>query len=195
MSQEHRSHFNKISSQWDDMVDQNVDLLPFLEKFGINPYDRVLDVGAGTGRITAVLQNLVSHPIQITAMDIANEMLFQSRKRVSGEVALLCTDICFPGLKPFQFEKIICYSTFPHIKNKQKSLHQLYQLLKPGGKLLIFHTKCSIFLNAFHQKLANIVCADEMPRAKELADMCKLAGFIIVNAIEQPDLYWIELSK
>ena len=194
MSQLHREYFNQLSGQWNDMVQLEMDLQAHLIEFGVKANDRVLDVGAGTGRLTCQIASLVGVDGKVLAVDIANEML-QKVDRSNKNTICLCSDACYNALKNELFDKIICFSTFPHILNQTLALNEFYRLLKPNGKLLIFHTKCSRQLNTFHHDLNDVVCHDELPKADMLEQMAKSAGFVSQKTVEHPELYWVECSK
>lgn len=176
------------------MVRVEPDLKKHLMEFGVQANDCVLDVGAGTGRLTFEISNLVGGNGTVLACDIANDMLRQI-DHLKLNTFCLCCDAAFPALKGENFDKIICFSTFPHILNKHAALREFYRLLKPNGKLLIFHTKCSRQLNTFHNQLNSVVCNDELPSGAELEQMAIDTGFRPIKTIEHPELYWVESYK
>lgn len=195
MSKEHRKYFNELSSQWDQLVQWDDDLESHIDAFGIDASDYVLDVGAGTGRLTTILQKKVQGSGAIVAVDIAEEMLKKGHGRFASTTIRIATDICHAGLKGNLFTKVICFSTFPHIINKRAALCEFYRLLKPNGKLLILHTKCSRELNSFHSSLQNIVRRDEIPPVEVLKVLGRSCGLVPIRSVERPDLYWAEFAR
>jgi len=103
----------------------------------------------------------------------------------------MCSDACLLGLRSSSVQKIICYSTFPHLKNQQAALREFFRILAPGGKILIYHNCCSRRLNTYHAQINDIVAFDKLPKAERLADMLRQSGFEQINVVEQPKLYRI----
>jgi len=194
MSKEHRYYFNELAKSWHNKHSSE-ELYEYMQQFGIRSDDVVLDVGAGAGALTSLLVKLITAG-RVVAADISERMLNAARKNLAAnEVFYLCTDACNLAFAKNTFDKIVCYSTFPHICKPQCALHEFYRVLRPGGVILIFHNCCSRKLNHYHAKRPGIVSFDKLPKSEQLQTLMQKAGFSESKTIEQPDLYWVEARK
>ncbi|MCK4815562.1 methyltransferase domain-containing protein, partial [bacterium] len=75
MSKAHREYFNQIAPEWNDKVTYLPLLKEYIVRFGVLAGDRVLDIGAGTGRLTEQLIDLVGQRGLVIGADIAENML------------------------------------------------------------------------------------------------------------------------
>jgi len=105
------------------------------------PHDRILVVGAGTGRDVFPLLS-AGHPV--TALDIAPRALrtLQERARSAGrEVATIHASIDAADLAPSAFDVIVfswfCFSYLMGAGNRLKALERSRDALRPGGRILI----------------------------------------------------------
>ena len=57
--QAHRNYFNQLAHEWDSLVSFEPILFDYLNQFGVSNGDRILDIGAGTGRLTKLLSGMV----------------------------------------------------------------------------------------------------------------------------------------
>jgi len=196
MSKNHREYFNQIAPEWNANVSDDPMLQDYLIRFGVSTGDRVLDVGAGTGRMTAHLVDLVGPQGLVVAEDISDQMLKEAKRLLRGKTAhFTCADACTLSFLDDSFDKVICFSTFPHIRQPLAALQQMQRILRPGGKLLILHTCCSRQLNQFHASLNGVVCHDVLPRAQDMTPLLQQAGFKKKIIIENRELYWVEAIK
>lgn len=172
------------------------ELRVYLARFGVSPGDRILDIGAGTGRMTGFLLNMVSPGGCVVAQDIASGMLLELRRLLSPRSpALVCDDACRMSLKTSFFDKILCFSAFPHFTDQSAALTEFYRILRPGGRLLILHTASSARLNAFHAGLEGAVSQDRLPAPSEMIPLLSASGLELCDAEEKDDLYWVEAQK
>lgn len=196
MSLSHRLYFNRIAPMWDQMVSPENRLKDHLVRFGVQSGEKVLDVGAGTGRLTRILVELTGANGRVMAGDISDQMLKNAAQKISNPSChFVCADACFLAVQENSFDKVICFSTFPHIVQPVKALQEIYRVLRPGGKLLVLHACCSRKLNAFHASLNDVVCHDNIPRADRLAFLLRQTGFTAIHMDENPQLYWVEGEK
>jgi ubiquinone/menaquinone biosynthesis C-methylase UbiE len=196
MSKAHRDYFNGLASEWDTMVEDLPVLRDYLIRFGVSQGECILDVGAGTGRLTKYLLDLTGPDGWVVAEDVAEQMLFQAGKSIDTEtVHFVCDDVCGLALKSNSFDKVICFSIFPHIPHPQKALSEICRVLRPGGRLLILHTSGSHELNHFHASLNVVVCQDELLPATEMVPLIRKAGLMERVIEERENLYWVEAEK
>ena len=116
---------------------QYINGMALVEKLNISTRHKVLDVGCGTGRLTLKLASKVDH---ITGID-------PSPKRI--EVAYRKLTRMNPGNIKFElgssddidrygedvFDVVYMNAVFHWINDKEEALDDIYQVLKPGGKL------------------------------------------------------------
>jgi demethylmenaquinone methyltransferase/2-methoxy-6-polyprenyl-1,4-benzoquinol methylase len=194
MSQSHRFFFNDRADSWHNKTAQDA-LIRAMSQFGMRGNDRVLDIGAGRGALTLPLSTLVKTGF-VVAADLSDKMLCCAKKNLNVDRALyVCADACAIAFPDEVFDKIICYSTFPHIQKPLCALSEFLRILKPRGKALIFHNCCSRKLNHFHAKLPQVVSFDKLPKSQQLQALMSAVGFREIKTIERPDLYWVEAEK
>ena len=196
MSKAHREYFNRLAPEWNTTVSDEPMLGDYLHRFGILRGDRVLDIGAGTGRMTKHLARLVGDDGCVVAEDSACAMLREGKRVIGNEQPnWLCDDASALALKDSVFDKVICFSTFPHFLDPLAVLKEMYRVLRPGGKLLILHTCSSQQLNEFHASLEGVVSNDRLPSIQEMIQLLNKTGFVSEETIENDDLYWVKAGK
>ena len=195
MSVAHRQYFNQLAANWEQIVSHDENLQRLMVRFGISAGDRVLDLGAGTGRLAKYLVGLVGKKGMVVAEDFSEQMLLQANSVLRNGVEFTCADISNLSFKEGCFDKAVCFSTFPHLPSPKKALTEINQVLACGGKLLILHTSCSRKLNTFHAHLDGVVRNDILPRIDKLSVLFEQNGFIPLTLQENPQLYWAEAQK
>ncbi len=107
----------------------------------IEPYvgDRVLEVGAGIGNMTRVLYGREL----IVATDVELPYLHMLRNRFSRNPTIkvekldLNSDDCL-ALQHYSFDTVVCLNVLEHIEDHEGALQRLFEILKPGGRLVLF---------------------------------------------------------
>lgn len=184
--------FDRLAARWDtlnpeDLQDAAINRgLDFIEPL---VGKRVLDVGCGTGILTRrILARIFDG--SICALDYSPAMIATSQGKLpDSRVTWLCRDLHDNGLSADSFDVVCCYNAFPHLVDFSRTIEEFYRLLKPNGRLLIWHDIGREKLNELH-KQAHASVADHllMPVA-ELTALCELAGLKVAEGIEEPDFY------
>lgn len=108
----------------------------------LKPGDSVLDIAAGTGDLSALFSQKVGSRGKVILSDINDSMLNIGRDRMidkghSHNTAFVQANGEYLPFKDNTFDCISIGFGLRNITDKSKALHAMYQVLKPGGKLLV----------------------------------------------------------
>jgi SAM-dependent methyltransferase len=107
---------------------------PVLAEFvrGLGRAERVLDLGCGDGRLSALLD-----AGQLTLADVSAVALERARRRVpQARVVELDPDAPLP-LADGAFDLVLCAETLEHVRDVQLLLSEARRVLSPGGRLAL----------------------------------------------------------
>jgi demethylmenaquinone methyltransferase/2-methoxy-6-polyprenyl-1,4-benzoquinol methylase len=185
--------FDNHAASWDDDTQKIQATLDRLDKLGemlpINPGQKVLEVGCGTGQITEWLAQRVKSEGCITAVDFSNEMLAKARQRNIPNFECLHFDVCVEPLPEKKFDVALCFHVFPHFRDKEFALKNIASSLKPGGKLIVLHLAGSEKINSFHTGVGGAVAHDFLPIRAEWEALAATAGLNIKKFVDKEDLF------
>lgn len=185
-----RAYFDRHAPSWDEMLKYNeriTELLEVVSWFGLEEGHWVLDVGTGTGILLPLIQQAIGPKGMLVGFDFSLKMIEMAKLReFLGKKMLFTADANSIPIQSNLFDRVICFSAFPHFSNKLNALKEMTRVLKRGGLLFIAHLKSVEELNQFHKNLGEPVSKDLLPSPQTLKNMMKDVGFIEVNIINQP---------
>jgi len=131
-----------------------------LERLQLRGDEVVLDAGCGSGKVTAMLVELVPDG-RVYAVDQSPSMVEHTQQALGERVTALCQDLTELSL-PEQVDAVFSNATFHWIPDHPKLFGRLAAALRPGGQLV---AQCGGFgnIDAFR------VLADEVARSGEFA--------------------------
>ena len=194
--------FDGIADKWDGWEDLDLvaeKLAVGLDELGLGPDEVVLDVGCGTGNLTLALLEKLSDAGRVVAVDISPAMLAKAREKVrDSRVSWHVGDALRLPIANETFDRIICFSVWPHFTQLAAVTQELRRLLRPGGALHVWHTSSRATINAIHAKAGEAVANDVLEPAAATARLfeeCGLAPYAIedddsrylVSALKRPD--------
>jgi demethylmenaquinone methyltransferase/2-methoxy-6-polyprenyl-1,4-benzoquinol methylase len=140
--------FHSVASRYDLMND----LMSFgihrlwkrfvIELSGARPGMRILDVAGGTGDLAGALAERVGSKGHVVLADINSSMLARGRERLTnlgrvGNLSYIQANAeCLPFLANY-FDRITIAFGLRNVTRKEIALRSMYQILKPGGQLLV----------------------------------------------------------
>jgi trans-aconitate methyltransferase len=187
--------FSKISQNYEnDSIVQKSASQNLLELLDIQESDNVLDLGCGTGHISALIKGKTN--AQVVGVDPAAGMIEKAIERYGAE------GISFHHLSVEQleyqehFEIIFCNSAFQWFKNPEPALQRCYDSLKYNGRIAIQaparERYCPCFLEAIEAVKTNpqtkkIFAGFSSPwlfleTAQDYKELFERAGFNVKNS-------------
>ena len=192
-----RQYFNQRAAVWDETVAEKdtTKLERMAKRLNIKPGATLLDVGTGTGVFLPFLLNEIGTGGRIIASDFAEKMLRKARaKGFDGNIDYLHSDVTNIPLRNEIFDIIVCYSSFPHFRDKPRALAEMNRILKKGGRLLICHTSSRAKINEIHRQIP-VVKIDILPDKDEMQLMLSAAGFTEIKVDDNSDSYLASARK
>jgi phosphatidylethanolamine/phosphatidyl-N-methylethanolamine N-methyltransferase len=109
-----------------------------LERLGLKPGDRVLEVGVGTG----LSLPLYPRSVRITGIDVSREMLEKARARVARRRldnvdALLEMDAEAMAFPDASFDKVVAMYVVSVVARPARLLEELHRVCRPDGEIFI----------------------------------------------------------
>jgi ubiquinone/menaquinone biosynthesis C-methylase UbiE len=106
-------------------------LLPLL---GDVAEKKILDVGAGTGRMSA---SLAKHGAKVTALDVSPKMLERIKLKVKKNIVTVVGDAENLPFAKESFDIVIAAFLIVHLKNPRQFFDEAYRVLKDGGIFVV----------------------------------------------------------
>lgn len=192
-----KDFFNRVADSWDQRSQHDMNKVEaILDMTQIAEGSRVLDVGTGTGVLVPSLSERVSSAGYVKAVDVAERMIeIAKKKNRFGNVLFACEDALAPAQDEAPFDYVICYSMFPHFKDKKWAVERLAQKIRVGGKLVIGHSQSREAINSLHRRADQAVSEDHLPPMKILREYFQVGGLRVLAEIDNQDMFVIVGEK
>jgi demethylmenaquinone methyltransferase/2-methoxy-6-polyprenyl-1,4-benzoquinol methylase len=171
-----------------------------LEQWGIKHGMTVLEPGCGAGQLTVRLAEAVGKEGQIIALDISEQMLSQTWKRIEDtglrdRVSLHHCSLEEYDADPESVDMVVAYRVFPHLDDIPAALEVVARALKPGGSLFINHPEGREKINQFHMDIGGAVANDLIPHEEELREYLEAAGLRLQTLVDNDGIYHTRAVK
>jgi len=114
---------------------------PVLDRVGIRPGERVLELGPGPGAFTVEAARRAGTEGRLIAVDIQPRMIAQVEKRIQQagltNVETHVADAYHLPLEDGSVDRAFLVTVLPEIPNQARALAELRRVLRPGGLLSI----------------------------------------------------------
>lgn len=157
----------------------------------------VIEPGCGTGRLTAILADVVGPEGFVHALDISPKMVEAARQRVGTcrNVCVECAAIEGCSFHSQSYDVVVCHNVFPHFDNKPAAVARLASALKIGGGFIVFHFMSAAEINDMHRKAHTSVLNDLIPPEPEMRRIFEVAGFQVELIKDDEEGYLLSATR
>ncbi|MER7934621.1 MULTISPECIES: methyltransferase domain-containing protein [unclassified Streptomyces] len=144
MSDDHthvQEFFTARAAGWDSRFpDDGPAYAAAVAELGLRPGDRVLDAGCGTGRALPPLRTAVGPSGQVIGMDLTPAML-QAAVRAGRhrDGRLVLADVAALPVRTESLDAVFAAGLIAHLPQPGRNLRELARVVRPGGRLALFH--------------------------------------------------------
>lgn len=157
------------------------------------PGDTILDLGCGTGGLSAYLAELVGPEGMVMGVDLDKERLQLARQSYGGIKNLSFSEGSyshFPGIRSQTYDIIFSNYVIQWIPDKDNAFQNMYTSLKSDGKVAAQYVSYlyPFMLNAFQElnpeKAEQLTDMFNFEERVKIEQYCSAAGFHIINSYE-----------
>ena len=185
-----QQEFNQwaAAGRGDEMEDHHSDITDqTLELMGLQPTDRILDLGCGTGWASRRMARIATAG-EVVGLDVADEMLRRAAQASSGikNVRYVWGSAEKIPAADNAFSKVLSVESFYYYADQGKALDELRRVMAPGGRLFIL-------INLYKDNHYSLRWVGELKvpvqalSEAEYLEMLKQHGFEHVEARRIPD--------
>lgn len=145
-----REYFDNLANKWDSFAHHDPrKLRTIIQVCDLHPRQRVLDVACGTGVLFPWL--LAYNPALLLGIDISEGMTRVARQKYYDNRLYVMT-MDYYQIETGGFDRIIIYNAYPHFFDKEQLVKKTYNLLAPGGRFVVAHSRGRESLNEMHTR-------------------------------------------
>lgn len=151
----------------------------------------LLDMGGGTGRASAGLQNDIDH---LVICDLSTPMLQEAKEK--GIHNLVQASITHLPFAAETFDRMMVIDALHHMPDQEGSIRHMMRVLKSGGRLLIEEPDIRLFavkLIALMEKVALMKSTFHTP--DEIKDMAERHGGNVELDSDGKGSAWVMIDK
>jgi ubiquinone/menaquinone biosynthesis C-methylase UbiE len=189
------AYFDGIADKWDgweDLPSLSTRIAAGLDELGVGPAETVLDAGCGTGNLTRELLARLSPAGRVVAVDFSPRMIERARRKVMDpRIRWLIADVGRLPIPDASCDRILCFSLWPHLDDRDAAAAGFGRVLKPGGFLHIWHLAPRDKINAVHTGAGEPIGRDLLPPAEETAALLSRHGFAVTGQVDDEEHYLV----
>lgn len=154
---------------------------------------RILDAGCGVGGTSIYLAKKYPN-INFIGLTIVPEQVklakkFAKENRVSSNTEFVLGDFIETGFSNASFDGIFALQSMEYAKDKNDFIHEMYRILKPGGRLAIISgfstaTQRNFFVQALYSHLLRARMVPNLVTVRTLNSYLKKEGFMKIKNID-----------
>lgn len=152
------AYFAENAERWDEIrslytAEEAVEAA-IVEIAGEGPFERLVDLGSGTGRMLTLLGDRARSAI---GLDLSRQMLNIARSHVAAAGLAACElrhgDVLATGLPAGEADLVVVHQVLHYLAEPAAAVTEAARLVSPGGRVLIvdFAPHCLEFLRAEHR--------------------------------------------
>jgi ubiquinone/menaquinone biosynthesis C-methylase UbiE len=191
--------FDDLAQKWDSFEALDVlhaKLTHGLDRFGLDEGDCVLDIGCGTGNLTQALLSKLGPSGRVIAVDISSQMLEVARSKLTDErVTFEQADATALSISSGCVDHAFCFGVWPHFDEHEAVGAEILRVLRPGGKLHVWHLLSRDRVNTIHADAGGAVRHDLLLPAIDTAVMLTMLGFGSTQVFDRDDFYLVTATK
>ena len=154
----------------------------------------ILDLGCGTGELSAYLSELVGQDGRVVAVDPDSyrvEVARESHREVKNLEFQEGSSASFPGMGSETYDIVFSNFVFHWIQDKEEAFKNMFRSLKPAGKIVLtYGDRLPSIVHKIYRELQNSESMERMlskrwyERRANMEEMCSAAGFEIVKSVD-----------
>ncbi|KAI9555670.1 farnesoic acid O-methyltransferase [Daphnia sinensis] len=181
-------------------------LTQYLPQFDWAEGDAVLDFGCGDGDLTEYLARCIPRCASLTGIDISKKMIDYARchhqerdLRLGFQQVDIMKSIDARDVFPDGFDKIFSFYCLHWIKDHQRLMEHMYDILKPGGDILLVFLASNPIFTMYERMAERTEWAEYMKDVAEyvphyqyaarpaemFASICRSVGLQVVECTAQ----------
>ncbi|MFB7835062.1 class I SAM-dependent methyltransferase [Streptomyces sp. NPDC056056] len=186
-----REFFGSRAADWDTRFpDDGPAYAAAVQELGLRPGDAVLDAGCGTGRALTPLRAAVGPSGTVLGADLTPEMLERAvaagRGGTPGTATLLLTDVGHLPVRDGALDAVFGAGLVSHLAEPVAGLRELARVVRPGGRLALFHPIGRAALAARHGRQ---ITPDDLRAEPRLRPVLAQAGWRLVSYVDENARY------
>ncbi|WP_409473731.1 class I SAM-dependent methyltransferase [Streptomyces sp. HC307] len=176
--------FATRAADWDSRFpDDGPAYAAAVAELGLHEGDRVLDAGCGTGRALPPLRAAVGPSGVVLGADLTPAMLEAAvRAGRDRDGRLLLADVAALPLRARSLDAVFAAGLIAHLPDPAENLRELARVVRPGGRLALFHP---IGREALAARQGRQITPDDLRAEPNLRALLTRSGWRMTSYVDE----------